>query len=128
MVDDIWAALPEFAAESGDLSMKSTRNDLTVLIDNLKAPHNVVRIHAARILGTLGKKAIAAVPALIELLQAESGDDRTLAALTLGEIGPAAEAALPALFLALDDEDEAVAEMAEWALAEIEASDRNEAA
>jgi HEAT repeat protein len=113
------------------LAMKSTKHDLVIqkLIEDLNALHPVVRVHAATILGSMGEKAVAAVPALIELLQAENAHDRKLAALTLGEIGPAAEEAMPALFAAVDDEDDGVSEMAEWALVEIDAvEDQDEAA
>jgi len=102
--------------------MKSSKDDLTIekLIANLKAPHQVIRIHAATILGSMGADAAPAVSALIDLLQTENVHDRKLAALTLGEIGPAAEEAIPALFIAVDDDDEGVSEMAEWALEEID--------
>ncbi len=111
--------------------MKSDKDDLSLdkLIANLHAAHQVIRIHAATVLGSMGDAAAPAVPALLELLQADNVHDRKLAALTLGEIGPAAEEAIPALFAAVDDEDEGVAEMAEWALEEIDVEeDREEAA
>jgi len=89
----------------------------------------VIRIHAATVLGSMGDDAAPAVPALIELLWAENIHDRKLAALTLGQIGPTAKAAIPALFAVVDDEDDGVAEMAEWALEEIDVvEDRDEAA
>ena len=49
--------------------------------------------------------------------------DRRLAALTLGEIGPVAEEAISALLEAADDDDEGVAEMAIWALEQIDPAD-----
>jgi len=111
--------------------MRSGKNDLTIekLIENLKASDQVVRLHAATVLGSMGDDATQAVPALVELLWAENIHDRKLAALTLGKIGPAAKAAIPALFAAVDDEDDGVAEMAEWALEEIDVvEDQAEAA
>jgi len=105
--------------------VKSGKDDLSIdfLIGNLKAADQVVRIHAATVLGSMGDDAAPAVPALLELLWAENIHDRKLAAWTLGEIGPAAKAAIPALFAAVDDEDDGVAEMAEWALEEIDVVD-----
>src|SRR5262249_36290442 len=87
-----------------DFAVSSNREEPTIeeLIENLKAADQVVRLHAATVLGSLGDEAEPAVSALIELLQAENVHDRKLAALTLGEIGPAAEAAIPALFAAID--------------------------
>jgi HEAT repeat protein len=116
--------------KSGDLAMKATKDNLMIekLIDSLNAVHPVVRIHAAKVLGAMGVAAAPAVPTLIELLQAENVHDRKLAALTLGEIGPAAEEAIPSLLVAVDDEDEGVAEMAEWALLEIDTVDHQDEA
>jgi HEAT repeat protein len=111
--------------------MEIGKDDLTIdkLIANLKTSHQVIRIHAATVLGSMGEKAAPAVAALLELLQADNVHDRKLAALTLGEIGPAAEQAIPALLAAVDDEDEVVSEMAEWALEVIDVvEDREEAA
>lgn len=111
--------------------MSTGANEPTIdqLIKNLQAPDQVVRLHAATLLGALGDDAEPAVPALVSLLQADNVHDRKLAALTLGEIGPAAEDALPALFTAADDKDDGVAEMALWALEEIDlADDADEAA
>lgn len=111
--------------------MNANRQEPTIeeLIENLKVADQVVRLHAATVLGSLGDEAEPAVPALIVLLQAKSVHDRKLAALTLGEIGPVAEAAIPALLDAMDDADEGVSEMAEWALEEIDlAEPQSEAA
>jgi HEAT repeat protein len=98
------------------------KSDSTIdtLITDLQDPDQIVRIHAATILGSMGEDAEPAVPALINLL--ENGDiyDRRLAAMTLGEIGPAAEDAIPALLAAVDDEDEGLAKMAEEALEQID--------
>jgi HEAT repeat protein len=110
--------------------MHSSENgSLAFLIENLNATDQVVRVHAATILGSMGEDAEPAVSALIGLLQSENVHDRKLAALTLGEIGPAAEEAIPSLFAAADDDDEGVSEMAEWALEEIDVvEDQDEAA
>ena len=50
--------------------MKSAKNGLSIdfLVANLKASDQVVRLHAATVLGSLGDAAVPAVPALIELL------------------------------------------------------------
>jgi len=97
-------------------------SDLTIenLIELLNDRDQVVRIHAATVLGSMGEDAEPAVPLLIELLQTGDVHDRKLAALTLGEIGPAADEAVPALLAAADDEDEGVSDMAVWALEEID--------
>jgi HEAT repeat protein len=111
--------------------VKSGNDDLSIdfLIANLKATDQVVRLHSATVLGSMGDDAAPALPALIELLWAENVHDRKLAALTLGEIGPPAKEAIPALFAAVDDEDEGLSEMAEWALEEIDViQDESEAA
>ena len=88
------------------------------LIENLQDANQLVRIYAATVLGSMGDDAEPAVPALVKLLQAGDVQDRRLAALTLGEI--ASEEAIFALCDAVDDDDEGVAEMAEWALEQIE--------
>jgi HEAT repeat protein len=108
-----------------DFAMPSGSNGPTIepLIENLQDAEQVVRIHAATVIGSMGEDAEPAVPALIEMLQSDDVQDRRLAALTLGEIGPAAEEAIPALFAAVDDEDGGVAEMAETALAQIDVAD-----
>src|SRR5689334_19790861 len=89
--------LEDFAMRSGG----ATPN-LHQLIENLHAGDQVVRIHAATVLGSMGEAAVPAVPALIEMLTSGNIHDRKLAALTLGEIGPAAVAAIPALFAAVE--------------------------
>jgi len=105
-----------------DFAMRSNQEARTVekLIENLQAPDQIVRIHAATVLGSMGDDAEPAVPALIEMLKSADIHDRRLAALALGEIGPAAEAAIPALLEAVNDDDEGVAEMAEAALEQID--------
>jgi HEAT repeat protein len=95
-------------------------HSIDALIENLQDADQVVRLHAATLLGSLGEEAEAAVPVLIYLLENGDVQDRRLAALTLGEIGPVAEDALPALLEAADDEDEGVAALALDALERID--------
>jgi HEAT repeat protein len=95
-----------------------TVSTLESLIENLQDANQVVRIYAATVLGSMGEDAEAAVPALVELLQTGDVQDRRLAALTLGEI--ASEDAISALCDAVDDDDAGVAEMAGWALGQID--------
>jgi HEAT repeat protein len=105
--------------------VKTGKNDLGIaaLIENLQDADQLVRLHAATVLGSMGDEAEPAVPALVKLLQTGDVHDRRLAALALGEIGPAAEEAIPALFAAVDDEDEGVTEMVEWALERVDLFD-----
>ena len=51
--------------------MSAEKNDLTVetLIENLQDCKQVVRLHAATVLGSMNDEAEAAVPTLIEMLQ-----------------------------------------------------------
>jgi HEAT repeat protein len=98
------------------------------LIQNLGDADQLVRIHAATVLGSMGSAAQAAVPALITLLHQDDLQGRKLAALTLGEIGPVAEEAVPALFAAADDEDEGLSELAVWALEEVDLIESQEEA
>jgi HEAT repeat protein len=104
--------------------MSSGKNGQPIesLIEILQDANQVIRLHAATVIGSLGDDAEPAVPALIEMLKNDDVHDRRLAALTLGEIGPVAEDAIPALF-AVDDEDDGVAEMAEAALELIDLAD-----
>ena len=93
------------------------------LIENLEDAKQVVRLHAATVLGSMGDDAEPAVAALIEMLKQDDVHDRRLAALTLGEIGPVAEEAISALLEAADDADDVVGEMAIWALGQIDSAD-----
>jgi HEAT repeat protein len=114
-----------------DFSMNAGKHatEIGALIQNLQDADQVIRLHAATLLGSMGDAAERAVPVLIELLQADDVHDRRLAALTLGEIGPVAEEAIPALLEAADDEDECVCELAVAALERIDlAEDEAEAA
>lgn len=96
--------------------------DLTVeqLIQRLSNPWDVIRWHAAALLGGMGEAALPAVPTLLNLLRAEQAQDRRMAAWTLGEIGPGAEVAVPALLDAVGDEDQVVCKMALRALEQID--------
>lgn len=108
--------------------MHADKNALSLknLTDNLQDADQLVRIHAATVLGSLREQAESAVPILIHLLENGNVQDRRLAALTLGEIG--SPNAISALCDAADDADEAVAEMAEWALEQIDEEEETEAA
>ena len=99
---------------------------LEKLIEDLQDANQLVRIYAATVLGSMGDDAEPAVPALVKLLQSGDVQDRRLAALTLGEIG--SEDAIPAPCNAVDDDDEGVAQMAEWALEQTDGEDEAEAA
>jgi hypothetical protein len=66
--------------------------------------NTLVRATAARIMGNLGPRALAAVPSLIELVtdKEEPATVRDNAIRTLGKIGPNAKAAVPALIKTLE--------------------------
>lgn len=102
--------------------MRFDNPNLTImnLIENLKDSDQIVRLHAATVLGSMDEDAEPAIPALIDLLTTGDVHDRKLAALTLGEIGPSAEEAVPALLDAANDEDDGVSDMAIWALEQID--------
>lgn len=102
--------------------MSSGKDQLTVsdLIERLKDPHPLVRIHAGTVLGSMGEDGAEAIPTLMDMLNSEELQDRRVAALALGEIGPAAAEAVDALLEAANDDDENLAELAAWALEEID--------
>jgi HEAT repeat protein len=104
------------SAGNGNLSIDN-------LIESLQDLDPLVRIHAGFVLGTLGDEALPALPMLIEMLSCGTIQDQKLAATTLGQIGPEASDAIPALLEAANDDDEAVADMAIWALEEIDVAD-----
>lgn len=111
--------------------MRFDNPNLTIqkLIENLQDSDQLVRLHAATVLGVMGGDAEPAVTALIDLLAARDVHDRKMAALTLGEIGPVAEAAVPALLDAAKEDDEGVSDLAIWALEQIDLAEiRDEAA
>lgn len=78
-----------------------------------------VRRIAAEILGQIGNKAEAAMPALIHAMNDEDERVRNGAAFALRWIGEKAEATMPALIDALKDEDERFRQNAAFALGEI---------
>jgi len=112
----------------GDFAMRTSNDGPTidVLLENLQDGDQVVRLHAATVLGAMGDDAADAVPFLIDLLKSDDIQDRRLAALTLGEIGPAAEEAIEPLLVAAEDEDDGVAEMALAALEQIDVFEDDE--
>ena len=85
------------------LKLATVPPDITVdrLLLELQQETPLARLNTIRTLGFFGSKAVAAVPALIELLSDETPIRREAIA-TLGKIGPAAEAAVPALEAADD--------------------------
>jgi HEAT repeat protein len=95
------------------------------LIQMLQDADPVIRIQAGFILGSLEGDAEPAVYILIQLLKYGDIHDRKLAATTLGQIGPVAEEAIPALLHAANDEeeDDAVSQLACWALEQIDLAD-----
>ena len=96
---------------------------LQELIQGLKSPQDVKRIHAGLLLGRMGPEARAAVPTLLQQLHEESAQNRKLAAWTLGHIGQGAGEAVPALLVALRDSNEGVRQMSREALEKINPSD-----
>lgn len=96
------------------------------LIGRLRDPEEVVRLHAALVLGSLGEEARPAVPALLDLLTNGDVRGRRAAAWALRDLGPVAEDAVPALLEALDDPDDQVEELAVQALSAIEGVDDEE--
>jgi HEAT repeat protein len=105
--------------------MSAGRESLSLdhLIELLQDSDPLVRVHAGFVLGALGEEATPAVPILLEMLQYGDLQDRKLAATTLGEIGPSAEEAVPLLLELTNDEDEGLADVAMWALEEIDIAD-----
>ena len=95
---------------------------LQELIQCLKSPYDLKRIHAGLLLGRMGPGAREAVPTLLELLYEENVQNRKLAVWTLGYIGQGAVEAIPALRVALRDSDLGVRQMAREALEKISPS------
>lgn len=86
------------------------------LIEKLKAPDAVTRIHAVR--GLLERKdnALLVVPALIDALRDEHTDVRRCAAAGLGSLGEQAKEAVPALQTRLRDREPSVRKAAAQSL------------
>jgi HEAT repeat protein len=108
--------------------MSSGNQNISIenLIESLQDADPLVRIHAAFALGSMEEDALPAVPVLIEMLKFGDEQDRKLAATTFGQLGPVASDAVPALLEAANDEEEGVADMALWALEEIDLADMDE--
>ena len=100
-------------------------DNLTVkeLVARLQDPDELVRLHAALALGSLGEEAREALPTLVELLHGDDVLDRRAAAWALRGLGEVAGEAVPALLEALEDGDEQVQDLAEQALEAIQGAD-----
>ncbi|MGI8503683.1 MAG: HEAT repeat domain-containing protein [Hassallia sp.] len=96
-------------AESEKASKALQKRGLKAVPDLVKALQNKnpkVRTNAASALGSIGKEAASAVPALTEALKNDKeAQVRTSAASALGSIGEKAASAVPALAEALKDND-----------------------
>ena len=90
------------------------------LVERLRGADDLVRLHAAITVGSLGEGARPAVPVLIGLLGSDHVLDRRAAAWALRNLGDVAEEAVPALLEAVEDGDEQVGELAVQALEVIE--------
>jgi HEAT repeat protein len=90
------------------------------LLERLRDPDELIRLHAALGLGSLGEEARPAVPVLTALLHSDTVLDRRGAAWALRDLGGVAEEAVPALLEALEDDDEQVEELAAQALEAIQ--------
>jgi HEAT repeat protein len=90
------------------------------LVERLQDSDELVRLHAALRLGSLGEEARPALPILVDLLHCDNVMDRRAAAWALRELGEVAERAVPALLEALEDGDEQVQDLAEQALEAIQ--------
>jgi HEAT repeat protein len=90
------------------------------LVERLRGADDLVRLHAAITVGSLGEGARPAVPVLIGLLGSDKVLDRRAAAWGLRDLGEVAEEAVPALLEALEDDDEQVEDLAAQALEAIQ--------
>jgi HEAT repeat protein len=128
LVADEWASPPFVAINCEGYAMRADQKALSIdnLIDLLQDADAVVRIHAGFVLGTMGEDAISAVWVLIGMLKFGEVQGRKLAASTLGQIGPVASEAIPALLEAANDEDDGLADMATWALEEIDLAEEDD--
>jgi HEAT repeat protein len=86
------------------------------LVEQLQDSDELVRLHAALCLGSLGEEARPALPLLIDLLHCDNVLDRRAAAWALRGLGAVAAEAVAALLEALEDGDEQVADLAAEAL------------
>jgi HEAT repeat protein len=101
----------------------STQRTLEDLVKRLRDADELVRLHAALTLGSLGEGGRPAVPLLADLLGSDHVLDRRAAAWGLRDLGAVAEEAVPALREALEDGDEQVADLAAQALEAIQGFD-----
>jgi serine/threonine-protein kinase len=103
---------------------KKETEPVALLIQALKAPDKYDRARAARVLGTIGADAKAAIPVLLEALRDREAMVRFDAANALEKMGDAAKEALSH---ALQDDDEVVRRIAAEALARIIRRKRDQA-
>jgi HEAT repeat protein len=96
------------------------------LAERLQDIDELVRLHAALGLGSLGEEARPAVPLLLDLLGSDNVLDRRGAAWALRDLGEVAEEAVPALLEALEDDDEQVEDLAAQALEAIQGTSDDE--
>jgi HEAT repeat protein len=96
------------------------------LVERLQAPDELLRLHAALVLGSLGEEARPALPILVDLLCSDNVLDRRAAAWALRDLGEVAEEAVPALLEALEDDDEQVEDLAAQALEAIQGIEDDE--
>jgi HEAT repeat protein len=101
----------------------STPRTAEDFIKRLRDADELVRLHAAITLGSLGEDARPAVPLLADLLGSDHVLDRRAAAWGLRNLGGVAREAVPALVEALEDGDEQVGELAAQALEAIQGFD-----
>jgi HEAT repeat protein len=98
----------------------------TQLVERLQDSDEMVRLHAAIVLGSLGEEARPALPILVDLLHCDNVLDRRAAAWALRGLGEVAEETVPALVEALEDGDEHVQDLAEQALEAIQGIDHED--
>ena len=99
---------------------RTTEAPLSQLIARLNGQAPAERFHAVLTLGSMGRKARKAVPALIETLKDIDMNVRKAAALALADIGPDAREAVPGLCeVMLNDPEAAVRRRAAVSLGEI---------
>ena len=103
--------------------MNLESGNILKLIDRLKSQKHWVRLRTVFVLGSLGRKAQPAIPALVDALKDVSVPVRETAAFALGKLGDEAKTAIPALLKALLDEDSGVRQQAATALGKL-ASDQ----
>lgn len=100
-----------------ELDIAGALNELT---DALEDSDPRVRHLSAQALGTIGPRAISAVPSLTRMLLSSNEGDRNTAAIGLRGIGPAARNALPTLRTLLVDPSEDVQHFARMAIESIQ--------